>query len=283
MMAALSYDEVKAIACGNPAVREKATLDAEIMALQLKRRLHDDMNWDARTQLKSIPDRVRASERNADLFTRWDASLKAGTENGLEFVVNGRKFTDQDKIQQILTLAIAECNEQNAPGSRRDSRVSDLDLGVLCGTLISFNADRFCSGAFNIFASFEHESIKLGSYSTGASVVKKVQALLTELPEMAAKSKSSASYWRDQEPILIARAGGDFPDEALLRAKIARSREIATEMGLLKDMAGTEAVDENSEVKSALAADVLETSGVVEVEDPLDCEETPEETLAVLS
>lgn len=283
MMSALSYDEVKAIACGNPAVREKATLDAEIMGLQLKRKLHMDLSWDSRRQLQEIPELIKLKEHGAKHYALWYEALKAGTEHGLEFVVNGRKFTDKEKIQQILTLAIAECTESNAPGTRHATRIRERDLGALCGTKISFRSEALVPGDFGIYASYEGESIKLGSYSTGASVVKKVQELLEQLPEKVSKCASAAAYWRDQEPILLARAGGDFPEEAVLLAKIARSKEIAIEMGLLKAMVGTEAVDENSEVKSALVSSVLETTSVEDGQDPLDQDEGCEETLATLS
>ena len=255
MMATLSYDEVKALACGNPAVREKATIDAEIMALSLKRKLFNDQQWYSKNELWAMPQRIEVAKEKAIGYGKWYDLLTEKSAGGLYLDVAGMRFTDVKKIEQILTLAIAEAVEP----SFKDR--CNKTLGNICGAEIRFATINNVAG-FSIEARMPNESnisTQLGSYTTGATILRKLAELDKKVLDIATDAQSRAQYMSEQLASCASSAESKFPDEDKFEALVARSKAIAAELGMLKDMSGTEGVDENDVVVSNRASELVVT------------------------
>ena len=69
--------------------------------------------------------------------------------------------------------------------------------------------------------------------------------------------ESRIAYLVSQEPVLQKMAQAVFEDHGKLEELRARSRQIAIDLGMLKDMEGTASVEAGAEVKSALASQLV--------------------------
>lgn len=248
MMATLSYDEVKALACGNPAVREKAMIDAEIMSLSLKSRQHSDSVWTAKRDLGNLPYKIKDQKAVAVAFGKFAQELNSTTE--LTLVVNGKVFKDTETVEKILTLSIAEL---------RDAQI-ELKKPKLLGKL---------NGADTLYVrEWEHFKIyvqsndglvkfNLGSYSMGSTLIRKLKEVAADAPGVAAEQEGKVRYLEEQESIYQRMANEVFAEEEKLSSLIARSKHISMEMGLLKDMAGTAGQTDGDEVVSSLATELV--------------------------
>lgn len=251
MMATLSYDEVKAIACGNPAVREKASIDAEIMSLSLKLKHHRDSVWNSKEELWRLPIKIAEHKRQAVEYAKFHEQVLAadGQGQGFGIVVNGKKFSDPEKVEKIITLSIRELNELNKAGLISEERL----IGTLCGVDI-FYGRRY--GDFQITARSSNRgaSLEIGTYSTGGSVIRKLGEMEQCLVAIVRDNENRVNYLTQQMPILERTAQSEFADTGKLETLRARSKEIAIELGLLKAMAGIDGQADGTEISSELAA-----------------------------
>jgi N12 class adenine-specific DNA methylase len=266
MMATLSYDEVKAIACGNPAVREKAMLDAEIMGLSLKQKHHNESVWKAKEDLWRLPMRIAENKRLAIEFAKFHEEIMAGQKLGAVIEVNGKKFSDYEKVEKIITLSIQELRTLVKAGVFSGERL----IGTLCGVDLFFMQS--FGRNFEIVARSKSTGVKspMGGYATGNSIIRKVAELGPHMAVQASDHEGRVQYLTQQQPVLERMTQTVFADSERLVELRARSRKIALDLGLLKDMAGADGVAGGTDIKSALAADLV----IEEVADEVTAEAT---------
>ena len=254
MMATLSYDEVKALACGNPAVREKAIIDAEIMHLSLKLKRHYDATWDAKMSLNRHPSQVADATRRLEQVKTFLDEVRENAKAGDQFEIEGKKFVEMEKIKQVLTLVVAELRELATKHSQAFTR---REIGKLNGVRLDYR--RVFGTGFMIEACNEATgyTVELGEYSMGHSIVGKVKAIEEVLVKECGAVESRIAYLVSQEPVLQKMAQAVFEDHGKLEELRARSRQIAIDLGMLKDMEGTASVEAGAEVKSALASQLV--------------------------
>jgi N12 class adenine-specific DNA methylase/predicted RNA methylase len=253
MMATLSYDEVKALACGNPAVREKATIDAEIMALSLKRKLFNDQQWHSKNEMWQMPQRIEMAKDTSVAYGKWGELLNEKSADGLYLDVANKRFTDVKKIEQVLTLTIAELTD------RCITQWETKMLGNICGAEIHFVTVRNSTG-FTIEARMPGEknvAVSLGSYTTGGSILRKWSELQSDVLKISVAAQGRAQYMTEQLASYSSKSNDSFPEEDRFAELVARSKAIAIELGLLKAMSGTDGVDENDVVASSRAAELV--------------------------
>lgn len=265
MMSALSYDEVKAIACGNPAVREKAMIDAEILSLGLKEKQWRESVWNAKNQLWNLPARVKEARQLAVDYGRFAEDL-AVVEQRLELVVSGNAYSDVSQIEEIITLSI---DALIAMKPSKDVLLRDRLIGNIAGANLSYRLS-FDSFVIELQRPDLGLTAEIGSYRTGRAVLKKLPEVLANVRASAEKFERRVSYLGGQEPVLKSVINSEFKDGERLKELRTRSHEIALELGLLKDMAGTEGVGAAANIASAAAA------GLVEMAEGSDNEDEPE-------
>lgn len=272
LMAALSYDEVKALACGNPAVREKATIDAEILSLGLKEKNYRDAQYNAKNSLWQLPQVIREAKERAVAFGKFAEEVEQSAGAPLELIVNEKRYTDREQIEKIITLSIATLVEEKAK--------EPVAIGAVPGGTLLFQPRWMGGHDITITSADGKASVALGSYMRGATCLEYLPRAKASVAEKAMELEGRVQYLNSQEPVLKAVIEREFPDAQRLKDLRTRSREIAMEMGLLKDMEGTQGAGD-APIKSSLASSVAESEGEG-VTDPESADENEAECLLEL-
>lgn len=89
---ALSYAEVAAVASGNPAIREKTVIDAEVRKLDSLRARHDQQQAAAQRDVQTIPQGIRLNE---ELLRKVESDLAIRDRVEPGFVVGGKSYTGE--------------------------------------------------------------------------------------------------------------------------------------------------------------------------------------------
>ena len=235
-------------------MREKAIIDAEIMHLSLKLKRHYDATWDAKMSLNRHPSQVADATRRLEQVKTFLDEVRENAKAGDQFEIEGKKFVEMEKIKQVLTLVVAELRELATKHSQAFTR---REIGKLNGVRLDYR--RVFGTGFMIEACNEATgyTVELGEYSMGHSIVGKVKAIEEVLVKECGAVESRIAYLVSQEPVLQKMAQAVFEDHGKLEELRARSRQIAIDLGMLKDMEGTASVEAGAEVKSALASQLV--------------------------
>ena len=103
---ALTYAEVKAIASGNPAVIEKAKVDAEVMRLTRLQAEHRESQYYARRRAQILPEDIKRIERAIENH-RKDLALRRETKGDtFRMMVDGRTYTERVKAGEALVYLV---------------------------------------------------------------------------------------------------------------------------------------------------------------------------------
>jgi hypothetical protein len=119
------------------------------------------------------------------------------------------------------------------------------------------------------------EFIELGSYVSADAILKRVAEAEELISKKLRDTEEQLAFLGGQEEALKRTASAVFPDGERLTELRKRSMQIAIELGLLKDQAGTSALAEGAQQKSTSAAGLVE-----DVDGPPD--QTPEDDEAEL-
>lgn len=109
--AALSYAEVKALATGNPYIKEKMTLDTEVAKLKLlkanfksqKYRLEDAINKEYPVRIAKLEEKIEGLRQ--DIITRGSGEILS---DGFEIRINGVSYDDKKEGGAALIAAARE-------------------------------------------------------------------------------------------------------------------------------------------------------------------------------
>lgn len=149
--AALSYAEVKALATGNPYIKEKMTLDTEVAKLKLlkanfksqKYRLEDAINKEYPVRIAKLEEKIEGLRQ--DIITRGANQMKSDEEFAI--TVNGMTYTDKKDGGAALIAAV------------KDAKSIDREkVGRYCGFDLYGRFDVFENG-FRVFLQGKMEHI----------------------------------------------------------------------------------------------------------------------------
>jgi len=110
--ASLSYAEIKALASGNPKVKEKMELDAKVGKLKLAKANYLSQKYELEDRiLKYYPQKIKLTEERIDGLEK-DIKAIVPQKEFVEMTVNDMKFTDKKQAGQALLLACQQLKSQ---------------------------------------------------------------------------------------------------------------------------------------------------------------------------
>lgn len=233
-MQVLSYEEVKAIACGNPVVKEKALLDAEIRRLELVRSAYINTRWNARNALEYLPKRREELQQRV---ARIQSEQDKVAAHGEVLEIEGERFSDPSEIQELLhSISKYERSIQhNTLGDRTVARYAGLPLVIKPSKLVD---------KMDFVAHIGHEfRLEIYPYLDGMRFHRELAHRVSEYPHLIEKAMADLRHLAHQEPMLQAQASGRFEHEEKLLELRRRSTELEVELGLMGNAEGTEGMD----------------------------------------
>lgn len=216
--AALSYAEVKALATGNPAVKEKMALDVDVAKLKLLKanhmnnqyRLEDDIARNFPQQIAKLTEIIDSYKADITHFSEH----KITDPEQFSIEISGKVFTEKKEAGAAL---LAVCKD-----------IKSVDAAMDVGSYQGFNMRiQFDSWSKEFILSVKHESVakvRLGADALGN--ITRINNLLESYPEKLAEAEQRLETVQEQMTNAKEEVGKPFPKEEELNQKLERLSEL---------------------------------------------------------
>ena len=216
--AALSYAEVKALATGNPAVKEKMALDVDVAKLKLLKanhmnnqyRLEDDIARNFPQQIAKLTEIIDSYKEDITHFSEH----KITDPEQFSMEISGKVFTEKKEAGAAL---LAVCKD-----------IKSVDAAMDIGSYQGFNMRiQFDSWSKEFILSVKHESVakvRLGADALGN--ITRINNLLESYPEKLAEAEQRLETVQEQMTNAKEEVGKPFPKEEELNQKLERLSEL---------------------------------------------------------
>ena len=216
--AALSYAEVKALATGNPAVKEKMALDVDVAKLKLLKanhmnnqyRLEDDIARNFPQQIAKLMEIIDSYKADIAHFSEH----KITDPEQFSMEISGKVFTEKKEAGAAL---LAVCKD-----------IKSVDAAMDIGSYQGFNMRiQFDSWSKEFILSVKHESVakvRLGADALGN--ITRINNLLESYPEKLAEAEQRLETVQEQMTNAKEEVGKPFPKEEELNQKLERLSEL---------------------------------------------------------
>jgi hypothetical protein len=220
----LSFAQMKALASGNPAVMEKAGVDAEIARLSRAKRAFEDRSFAVRLDLAHIPERLRHAEATAeailaDLVTRVDTR---GEQFRIE--IQGREYTVRSEAGPTLRRLLIEAT--HASPVRRV-----IPIGRFAGFALEAAVQRGFFAELILRGAHEHTARVQLDGSSAAGNLQTLEALPRRMEATLENVERNIDHFRQQRTELQALSGATFEHQEELDRLLARQRELDALLG----------------------------------------------------
>ncbi|MCG5647121.1 helicase [Oliverpabstia sp. DFI.9.49] len=216
--AALSYAEVKALATGNPAVKEKMALDVDVAKLKLLKanhmnnqyRLEDDIARNFPQQIAKLTEIIDSYK--ADIAHYSEHKITDPEQFTME--IGGKEFTEKKEAGAAL---LAVCKDIKA-----------VDAAMDIGNYQGFNMRiQFDGWSKEFILSVKHEAVSkvhLGADALGN--ITRINNLLDSYPEKLSEAQQRLETVYEQLANAKEEVGKPFPKEEELNQKLERLSEL---------------------------------------------------------
>lgn len=223
---ALSFDEIKAIATGNPLIMEKASVDNRVSEISRYRQAFMNDRYVAQRRITTIlPADIKRLTKKIDGLAE-DINRKQDTRGDRFRITLGERTLDQrEPAGQILQAALA-VSEKNA---KRETQ----KIGEFAGFAVVVNSNLYTPQLELRSPSGQIHEVRGGNTAKG--IIRSMENTPTKLPEFLESARAKLGQKQNELQALLAGKDKPFEYEAELEEMIARQQEINTELGLYKD------------------------------------------------
>ncbi|KAI9130055.1 SNF2-related protein [Acaryochloris sp. CCMEE 5410] len=241
--AALSFDEIKAIATGNPLIMEKASVDNRVTELQRYEQAFLNERYDNQREIKDlIPERIKNVTQRINALTS-DIAIRQDTSGDKFKIKIGNKTLDkrQDAGQLLLNI-MGTINKKDKKGEQKIGEFAGFDL-------MAFILDRYKT-ALNL-RSPNGNSYYISGGESPLGIIRSMESCLSKLPENLEGEKKSLARINSELSVLEEGLDKPFEYETELEQQLSRQHEINTELGIYKsdEQSITAEEDESAEVE----------------------------------
>ena len=236
--AALSYAEVKALATGNPYIKEKMDLDIQVSKLKLMKANHTSQKYRLEDNItQHYPHQIAIFKERIEGFTAdMNKYAKNKPEDKEQFFmqVGGKPYTDK---KEAGTAIIAMCKEIKGINA-------SADVGEYLGFKLNVTFDSFNNKfVMNVKGAMSHP-MEVGSDAIGniTRINNVLEAMRTQLEE----AQTKLANVEHQHETAKAEVDKPFPQEAELAKKLERLAELNALLNM--DEKGDDAIGMDDDV-----------------------------------
>ena len=215
---ALSYAEIKALATGNPHIKEKMDLDIQVSRLQLLKQSFLNQKYEMEDKVaKYFPEKIRQQELLIRQYEEDIQKVKAHTPTDREafpvMQIGDHVYTEKKEAGQAI---IEACKAMKSPEP------------VPLGTYRGLSMELFYSSVGQEFVIALHGK---GTYKVplGTDIYGNITRLdnkMNELPDNLSRCREQLETAKSQLETAKAEAQKEFPQEKELAEKVARLGEL---------------------------------------------------------
>ena len=216
--AALSYAEVKALATGNPYIKEKMDLDIQVSKLKLMKANHTSQKYRLEDNItQHYPHQIAIFKERIEGFTAdMNKYSKNKPEDKEQFFmqVGGKSYTDK---KEAGTAIIAMCKEIKGINA-------SADVGEYLGFKLNVTFDSFNNKfVMNVKGAMSHP-MEVGTDPLGN--ITRINNALEAMPIQLEEAQTKLSNVEHQLETAKAEVDKPFPQEAELSEKLERLAEL---------------------------------------------------------
>ena len=216
--AALSYAEVKALATGNPYIKEKMDLDIQVSKLKLMKANHTSQKYRLEDNItQHYPHQIAVFKERIEGFTAdMEKYAKNKPEDKEQFFmqVGGKSYTDK---KEAGTAIIAMCKEIKGINA-------SADVGEYLGFKLNVTFDSFNNKfVMNVKGAMSHP-MEVGTDPLGN--ITRINNALEAMPIQLEEAQTKLSNVEHQLETAKAEVDKPFPQEAELSEKLERLAEL---------------------------------------------------------
>jgi hypothetical protein len=221
--AALSYAEVKALATGNPFIKEKMDLDIQVSRLRLLKSNHLSQRYALEDRLiKQLPQQIKAEEEriakyviDIDTYTRQAESITGNSEESKFAGMIIKGITYDEKAHAGLAILEA-CKAMTSPQPQ--------ELGSYMGFAMLFSFDSFYKDYRITLRGALSHTVVLGTDAHGN--ITRLNHTLAELPKKLEYCMEQLKTFSQQMETAKEQLALPFEKEQELNEKTARLNEL---------------------------------------------------------
>ena len=235
--AALSYAEVKALATGNPYIKEKMDLDIQVSKLKLMKANHTSQKYRMEDNItQHYPHQIAVFKERIEGFTAdMEKYVKNKPDDKEQFFmqVGGKPYTDK---KEAGTAIIAMCKEIKGINA-------SADVGEYLGFKLNVTFDSFNNKfVMNVKGAMSHP-MEVGSDAIGN--ITRINNVLEAMPTQLEEAQTKLSNVEHQLETAKAEVDKPFPQEAELSEKLERLAELNSLLNM--DEKGDDAIGMDDE------------------------------------
>ena len=227
--AALSYAEVKALAAGDPEIKERMELDVDVQKLSVLRtayhndqyKLEDDVNV-------NLPHSIVKKENMIAALKRDQATLDANhaQAEGDTFCIelNGKTYNAKDKAGEALLSMVAA--ERKKISQNMDGKLTYEDarpIGSYCGFALELKRSLMDEVRICIHGDTKR-MVELGDSATGC--IQRINNAMNDIGKFIGDNEQSLARLHEQLDEAKANLGKPWPLEDEYQQKISRLNEL---------------------------------------------------------
>ena len=241
---ALSYAEIKALASGNPHIKEKMDLDIDVARLKLLKANHLSQKYALEDQIvKFLPQQMRSYEERMTGLKKDMAQLAEQTQPGEDgfspMELQGTRYPDK---KEAGTALLAACKAMTSPDA--------VPLGQYRGFAMELSFDSFSREFKVTLKGALRHPVSLGTDVFGN--IQRLDNALAVLPEQFTACGEQLENTKTQLATAKIEVDKPFPREDELKTKTARLDElnILLNMDKRENEIGDTEPDEDAPAKS---------------------------------
>ncbi len=245
---ALSYAEVKALATGNPYIKEKMDLDIQVSKLKLLKASHLSQRYALEDhlfkllpqQIKSTEEQIAGYEKDVALFMRTQATEKDNDGESRFFSITIKGYTYSDLMSAGAAL-LDVCKGMTS--------TEPQEMGAYLGFSLWLSFDSFSKEYKATLRGALGHTVLLGEAASGNIV--RIQNLLPNLSNRLSYYRDQLATLKQQTDTAKEQIEAPFKQEQELRTKSERLAELNVLLNM--DKRENEAVDVVSDDESELS------------------------------
>lgn len=215
---ALSYAEIKALASGNPLIKEKMDLDIEVSKLKLLKSNHLNQRYSLEDAIsKTFPKQIAESQARIAGYGADIAAIKENTHPNADgfspLVLAGTTYADKKEAGSAL---LTMCRNMLSPEA--------MQIGSYRGLMLELSFDSFSQEYRLTMAGQLRHTVTLGTDIFGN--LQRMDNALEALPIKEQTCREQLSNLQTQLETAKVEVQKPFPREEELKAKTARLEEL---------------------------------------------------------
>lgn len=215
---ALSYAEIKALATGNPHIKEKMDLDIQVSRLQLLKQSFLNQKYEMEDKVaKYFPEKIRQQELLIRQYEEDIQKVKAHTPTDREafpvMQIGDHVYTEKKEAGQAI---IEACKAMKSP--------EPVPLGTYRG--LSMELSYSSVGQEFVIALHGKGTYKVPLGTDIYGNITRLDNKMNELPDNLTRSREQLETAKSQLETAKAEAQKEFPQEKELAEKVARLGEL---------------------------------------------------------